>query len=166
MMDDNGEENINKTMKTKKKKNTLPFTHVKYITTGSGTVGKVSRKWKSRHLLKRGFEYLQNKRYAEAIAYFQKCILREPDLPETYNALGYTMLLKAVRHEEISGSIPLFSKALELNPSYEYALYNRGVAYQQTAAAILREKGLKKSDETDAILCLSLNDFTSCIKFD
>ena len=57
MMDDNGEENINKTMKTKKKKNTLPFTHVKYITTGSGTVGKVSRKWKSRHLLKRGFEY-------------------------------------------------------------------------------------------------------------
>ena len=32
----------------------------------------------------------------EAIAYFQKSIMREPDLPTTYNALGYAMLLRAI----------------------------------------------------------------------
>ena len=163
---DNNNDNQQQQQRKKKKKKQIHFTHVKYITTGSATKDKVSRKWKSRHLLKRGFEYLKNKRYTEAIAFFQKCILREPDLPETYNALGYTMLLKAVRYEEFKRSIPLFTTALKLNPSYAYALYNRGVAYQQTASAMLREKGLKKSDETDAILRLSLNDFTACIKAD
>ena len=72
----NDNNNDNQQQRKKKKKKQIHFTHVKYITTGSATKDRVSRKWKSRHLLKRGFEYLKNKRYTEAIAFFQKCILR------------------------------------------------------------------------------------------
>ena len=142
------------------------FEAVRYIVTGSGTEGKQSRKWKSRHLLRIGYEYLNSKRYAEAIAYFQKSIMREPDLPTTYNALGYAMLLQAIRHTEVTESIPLFTKAIQLNPSYTIALYNRGVAYHKAASTLLNENGLKKSDESDSVLRLAVSDFTMCVKLD
>ena len=149
-----------------KRKGQPHFEAVRYIVTGSGTEGKKSRKWKSRHLLRIGYEYLNSKRYAEAIAYFQKSIMREPDLPTTYNALGYAMLLQAIRHTEVTESIPLFTKAIQLDPSYTIALYNRGVAYHKAASALLNESGLKKSNKSDSVLRLAVSDFTMCVKLD
>lgn len=125
-----------------------------------------SRRWKAKHVMGRASKYLKQHRFEEAAVFYEKAIQREPDLPEVYNNKGYCMLMTALRPEEIQKTIKLFTKALEINPKYAHALYNRGVARHKLATAMLLESGEKSTVETDKLVQLALRDFDGCISAD
>jgi superkiller protein 3 len=60
-----------------------------------------------------------------AVAYFEKAIAKDPDLASTYNGLAGALRLLGRKDEAITN----WEKAVELNPSFDMAIFNLAVAY-------------------------------------
>ncbi len=75
-------------------------------------------------LLRKGFTFLNLKKYREAAEYFNQMLVIAPDNPEAWNNKG-----ACLSHlDEDDRAIECFEKALELNPHYPEAWANKAAA--------------------------------------
>lgn len=73
----------------------------------------------------RGYEYLEQKEYDNAIIDFEKALELNENLPQTYHNLGIIYSLKGQYNDAISN----FNKAIELSPEYMRAYMSRANAH-------------------------------------
>jgi tetratricopeptide (TPR) repeat protein len=74
----------------------------------------------------RGRQLTNEGKYTEALAFFDRAIQLNPDLPIAFNSRGFAYLkLRLYLH-----AIEDFELAIQLNPHYTNALWNRSVALQ------------------------------------
>ncbi len=70
----------------------------------------------------RGYNYVRNHKYEEAIIEYFKSLTMDPSNAKTYNNLGYCYKML----NQASKAISYFEKALEINPNYAEAYCNLG----------------------------------------
>ena len=78
-------------------------------------------------LFNQGAEFLDQKKWDEAIEAFTRAIELKPDFVKAYNNRGFAYTEKG----EYDRAIEDLNKAIELDPSDAYAYTNRGVAYSK-----------------------------------
>ncbi len=81
--------------------------------------------WRPYHRL--GYLYVEQKRYDEAIAQFQRYVTLAPDDANSYDSLGEGYFYKG----DFSAAIPQFQKALSVNPKFGSSLYNLGRSFEK-----------------------------------
>ena len=79
----------------------------------------------------RGITYLDQGDAWEAIANFNRALKQNPNSPEIYFNMGIARSMLINPHEPTRGPNPIkdYTKAIELNPGYADAYYNRASAY-------------------------------------
>jgi len=98
----------------------------------------------------RGISYLDRGDAWEAIAYFNRALEKEPNSPEIYFNMGIARSLLVNPHEPITrGPNPIkdYTKAIELNPGYADAYYNRANAHYQNSLTYQHIKNQKKANQ-------------------
>ncbi|MDJ0552934.1 MAG: tetratricopeptide repeat-containing serine protease family protein [Microcoleaceae cyanobacterium MO_207.B10] len=83
----------------------------------------------------RGITYLDQGDAWEAIANFNRALEKNPQSPEIYFNMGIARSMLVNPYEPTRGPNPIkdYSKAIELNPGYADAYYNRASAYYQNS---------------------------------
>lgn len=90
----------------------------------------------------RGKEYLQARRFNQAVAEFAKLLKAFPDSPALYNLIGYCDLQQGLQKEAVTN----FKKAVKLKPDYEAAHNNLGGIY------FLEDHFLEAEDEFRTVI--------------
>ncbi|MBI3189559.1 MAG: tetratricopeptide repeat protein, partial [Ignavibacteriales bacterium] len=94
--------------------------------------------------------HIQLKREKEALPFIQEAVLKDPSNKILQNNLGLLLM----QTEDLSGAIEHLNKALEIDPSFEDALRNIGIAYmrlgdQMKKDAEAKADPKKKDKESD-----------------
>jgi tetratricopeptide (TPR) repeat protein len=101
-----------------------------------------------------GVALMHEKKYAAALADFEKAVQAKPDFAEAHNNLAYCL-----RHQgpgKYAEALSHYDKAIRLNPSLAEAYEYRGVLYVQMNRKSDAEKDLAKLKQLDPKLAAKL----------
>ncbi|MBW4575452.1 MAG: tetratricopeptide repeat protein [Aphanothece sp. CMT-3BRIN-NPC111] len=107
-----------------------------------------------------GIVYLNWEQLDEAIAYLQKAIEIQPDLPEAYYNLGMCLRLKGCNIEQ---AINQLQKAIELKPELSEAYNNLAMCFMSQGEIELAINYLQKAIELKPNLPGAYNNLAMCL---
>lgn len=94
----------------------------------------------------RGIDYVENGKYEEGVAHFQKALELNPEHPRAWCGMG-TVYREKGKFDE---AVKHYTKAIELNPKYTVCLDNLGVTYMRMGKTEEALDAFKKAQSTDS----------------
>jgi Flp pilus assembly protein TadD len=101
-----------------------------------------------------GVALIHERKYAEALADFEKAVQAKPDFAEAHNYLAYC--LRRQGPAKYAEALSHYDKAIRLNPSLAVAYEYRGVLYVKMNRKSDAEKDLAKLKQLDPKLASKL----------